>query len=298
MNSDDPTKNSRAWLLPAADGKTLAAGLYLVATPIGNLRDITIRALDTLQEADIIFCEDTRVTGKLLTHYGIKAKKLKTYTDHNADKERPLIIEHISKGASVVLVSDAGTPLVSDPGYKLVRDALEQGCFVTTLPGANAPLSALQLSAMPSDSFYFYGFLPTKDLARKQALQSLNAIQSSIIFFESARRLLKTLEAIKNIWGNRNAAVVREITKMFEESRRDTLENLIAFYEEGGLPKGEIVIVVEGTQNTEASEDDLIKALKMSLKTMSLKDAVSHVSENTGAPKKAVYALALELKNS
>ncbi len=218
-------------------------GLYIVATPIGNLRDITLRALDALNAADLIVCEDTRVSGKLLSHYGISKPTL-SYNDHNGPERRPKIMAALTEGKCVALVSDAGTPLVSDPGYKLVREAIERGFYVTTLPGASSVLSALCLSGLPTDRFLFAGFLPAKKEACRKAIQTLANVPSTLVLFESARRLPETLALLQEVLGNREAAVVREITKLYEESRRGTLQELHAHYEKAGAPKGEVVIVV------------------------------------------------------
>lgn len=275
----------------------LKAGLYIIATPIGNLRDITLRALDTAASVDVVYCEDTRVSGKLLAHYGIKAK-LHSYNDHNADDKRGGIIKRIQGGDAVALISDAGMPLISDPGYKLVRDAADAGVYVTTIPGANAPLSALQLSGLPSDNFTFIGFLPTKAGARDAVLQKWKSAPSTLIVFESANRLSKTLSAIYEIMGAREVAVVREITKMFEESRRDSIENLIEYYTQNGAPKGEIVLVIEAqSQDTALNQSDVDAMILDALKTVKTKEAAALVAQKTSLPKKDIYARALELKN-
>lgn len=275
----------------------LKAGLYIIATPIGNLRDITLRALDTLNSVDVIYCEDTRVSGKLLAHYGIKAK-LHSYNDHNADDKRARIIKRIQGGEAVALISDAGMPLISDPGYKLVRDAADAGVYITTIPGANAPLSALQLSGLPSDNFSFIGFLPTKTGARDAVLQKWKRVSSTLIVFESANRLIKTLSAVYENMGNREVAVVREITKMFEETRRDNVENLIEHYTQNGAPKGEIVLVIEAqSQDTALNQSDVDAMILDALKTMKTKEAAAFVAQKTNVAKKDIYARVLELKN-
>lgn len=275
----------------------LKAGLYIIATPIGNLRDITLRALDTLTSVDVVYCEDTRVSGKLLAHYGIKVK-LHSYNDHNADDKRGGIIKRIQGGEAVALISDAGMPLISDPGYKLVRDAADDGVYVTTIPGANAPLSALQLSGLPSDNFTFVGFLPTKTGARDAVLQKWKSAPSTLIVFESANRLTKTLSAIYDIMGEREVAVVREITKMFEETRRDNIKNLIEHYTQNGAPKGEIVLVIEAqSQDAALNQSDVDGMILDALKTMKTKEAAALVAQKTNLPKKDIYTRALELKN-
>lgn len=291
--NDDITKKDRLWLLPDSDKRKIDAGLYLVATPIGNLRDITIRALDTLEAADVVVCEDTRVTGKLLSYYGLK-KKLVVYNDHSADKVRAGVLRDVAAGKIVAMVSDAGSPLVSDPGFKLARDGLADGLNVTALPGASAPIAALQLSGLPSDAFSFIGFLPSKKGARASALEGWKSVSGSLIAFESAGRLVDALRSIHEVLGDRNVAVVREITKMYEESRRGAVSELIAHYEAEGPPKGEIVLVVEqGVADYGA--DDIEAMLRDALQSMSTKDAAGFVAEQTGQSKKALYDQALKL---
>lgn len=275
----------------------LAPGLYLVATPIGNLRDITLRALDVLCAVDKIACEDSRVTARLLSAHGLK-KPLTVYNDHSDDRDRERLVENLMAGARVALVSDAGTPLVSDPGYRLVRACLESGVPVTTLPGANAVLSALQLSALPSDRFSFGGFLPARGGPRRAALEAWAQTPGTLVFYETAPRLSESLADMADILGDRPAAVVREITKLFEETRRGCLSELIAFYTENGPPKGEIVVVLgPGEEKTDAAAEDsaLEESLLNALKTLSLRDAVAAVCAATHAPRKKVYALALHI---
>lgn len=269
-------------------------GLYIVATPIGNLQDMTQRALDILAKADLIVCEDTRVSGKLLSAYGISAPTL-SYNDHNAEERRPKIMQALQDGKHVALVSDAGTPLVSDPGYKLVREAIAQGVYVTALPGASSVLAALCLSGLPSDRFFFAGFLPAKQEALKKEIASLAAIPSTLILFESAKRLTDTLAALHKGLGNRQAAVVRELTKLYEETKRGTLQELHQYYEKAGEPKGEIVIVIAPPAEENASDDDIESKLKLLLSTHSVKEAASIVAEETGRPRKDIYSLALVL---
>ena len=298
INSKDSSRPPRkAWrqtIVLEAQSK-LDPGLYITATPIGNLRDITLRALETLGSADLILCEDTRVSRKLLTAYGIAAP-LSAYHDHNGAKMRPKILAQLEAGAAICLISDAGMPLVSDPGYKLVCDVVEAGFDVTVLPGPNAPLSALSLSALPSDRFVFLGFLPAKAAARRALLSGTRELAASVILFESPRRLAATLLELETILGPRDAAVARELTKKFEEVRRGSLAELAAFYAEGAAPKGEIVIVVAPGEAAPASESDVIAALKDALKTASTKDAVADVAEISGWPKRRVYDLALALR--
>ena len=276
---------------------SLAPGLYLVATPIGNLGDIGARALKVLGGADLVACEDTRTTRKLLSAYGL-APPLAAYHEHNAARVRPGLIARIKAGEAVALVSDAGTPLISDPGYKLVRAAAEAGLAVTTVPGPSAPLAALTISGLPSDRFMFAGFLPAKTAARRRDLAALKAVPATLIFFETARRLPATLSAMAEALGAREAAVAREMTKLHEEVRRDTLEALTAHYAAAGPPKGEVVIVVGPPEDTRAeiAEAELDARLGEALsQARSLRDAVAAVAAETGLPRQRVYARALAL---
>ncbi|NNG03861.1 MAG: 16S rRNA (cytidine(1402)-2'-O)-methyltransferase, partial [Inquilinus sp.] len=228
---------------PASKPPPLPAGLYLTAVPIGNAGDITRRALDTLAAADAVACEDTRMTAKLLGLYGI-SRPLLSYHDHNADKMRPVLLRRIAGGEAVALVSDAGMPLISDPGYKLVRAAHEQGLPVTCLPGANAPLTALVLSGLPSDRFLFAGFPPPRKTARRNFYAEFEAVPATLVFFESAKRLPASLADLAAVFGDREAAVTRELTKKFEQVRRGRLPELAAAYAASGPPRGEVVVVV------------------------------------------------------
>lgn len=273
----------------------LAPGLYLVATPIGNLRDISLRALEVLAGADLVLCEDTRMTGKLLQAHSIK-NKMDVYNDHTADRMRGHVLEALAQGRRIALVSDAGTPLISDPGYKLVRDAQDLGLAVTAVPGANAVLTALQLSGLPTDKFCFLGFLPPKEKARCDVLREWAEAPGTLVIYETAPRLVESLADMAKILGNRPAAVTRELTKMYEEVRRDTLENLAAYYVEAGAPKGEIVVVVGPPEKKTYGDEDLEELLRRAMVNMSLKDAAAHVAEMTGQPKKKIYDLALGLK--
>lgn len=269
-------------------------GLYIVATPIGNLGDITARAAEVLELVDLVVCEDTRVTAKLLAHLGIQKTTL-SYNDHNGEERRPKILEALGEGKRVALVSDAGTPLISDPGYKLVREVIARDIYVTALPGASSVLAALCLSGLPSDRFFFAGFLPAKSEACKKEIASLAAIPATLVFFESARRLEETLTLLHAGLRNREAAVVREITKLYEETRRGTLETLQAHYEKHGAPKGEVVIVVAPPGKTKTSGESLEAQLKLLLESHSVKEAASILAEQTGQPRKEIYALALKL---
>ena len=280
----------------AADLQALAPGLYLVATPIGNLRDITLRALDTLKSADVIACEDTRVTRRLLSAYGID-RPLVSYHDHNADRMRPALMKRIGEGESVALVSDAGAPLVSDPGYKLVEGCVEAGLPVTAIPGASSVLTALQLSGLPSDRFLFAGFLPSKAGARRSAVAELAKIPATLVFFESARRLPDMLADLASALPGRRAAVARELTKLFEEVRRGDVGELARHYAEAGPPKGEVVVVLAPptAEEAEAAESEVDRALSDALATMGTKEAAASVAAATGWSKREVYARALAL---
>jgi len=278
--------------------KPLAPGLYLIATPIGNLGDISQRALQTLAACDVIACEDSRATARLLQHYGVHVPRI-AYHEHSSPTVREAILQRLAEGQRVGLVSDAGTPLISDPGFKLVRDAIARGVYVSALPGPAAPLMALILSGLPCDRFFFQGFLPPKGAARRSLLASLAGIEATLIFFESARRLPKCLEDMAQMLGERPAAVARELTKMFEEVRRGPLSTLRDYYLAEGPPKGEVVIVVgpkaqdnSGAINHEKELDDRLRDALVSLR---LKEAVAQVAAITGLPRKQVYARALSL---
>jgi 16S rRNA (cytidine1402-2'-O)-methyltransferase len=266
-----------------------------VATPIGNLGDISRRALEVLRRADRIACEDTRVTRKLLSAEGI-ATPLASYHDHSGPQERRRLLDAVAGGAAVALVSDAGTPLVSDPGFKLVREAIAEKLPVTALPGPSAPLVALLLSGLPSDRFFFGGFLPAKSGARQKVLQELSGLDASLIFFEGASRLAASLADLDKVIGPREAAVARELTKLHEEVRRGSLTELAAHYAAAGAPRGEIVLVVGPPAPAEAGSGfDLDAALLEALKHASLRDAAAAVTAASGLPKRQVYARALEL---
>lgn len=272
----------------------LARGLFLVATPIGNLGDITVRALAVLSRADVIYCEDTRHSRTLVAHYGLTAP-LRAYHEHNAEAERPRILELIAEGRAVALISDAGTPLISDPGYKLVREAIEKELPVTALPGASAVMAGLTVAGLPTDTFLFAGFLPPKEGARRQRLTDLAPIPATLVFFESPSRLAKTLTAMNTIFGNREVVVARELTKRFEETRRGTAEAL-AMWAEAAEFKGEIVILVAPPGVVASTDAALEAALSEALVSLSLRDAVREVSDALKAPKSRVYELGLRIR--
>lgn len=278
-----------------ATSQTYPAGLYVVATPIGNLRDITLRALDVLGMADAILCEDTRVSAKLLSHYAIKAPLI-SYHDHNGELRRPQVMALLQEGKRVALISDAGTPLISDPGYKLVKEVREAGYYVSVLPGASSVLAALCLAGLPTNAFHFAGFLPPKQQALAEALCGLARIPSTLVVFESAKRLEETCRAMLAAFGDREVAVARELTKMFEEVKKARLSELAAHYETHGAPKGEVVMVIAPPEN-EAPAQDMAALLATLLQTHSLKEAAQIAAEQTGRPRKEAYAIALTLKS-
>lgn len=269
-------------------------GLYLVATPIGNLGDISLRALEVLAGADVIACEDSRVTRKLLDRYGI-ATPLTPYHEHNAAEARPKLLERLAKGEAVALVSDAGTPLISDPGYKLVRAAREAGHSVTALPGASATLAALSVSGLPTDRFFFDGFLPAKQVARQKRIAELAAIPATLVLFESGPRLTAALADLADGLGERAAAVCRELTKLHEEVRRGSLAELAHDYAEGGETRGEIVIVVAPPTDVVTDAGEVDELLRQALARVSVRDAVGEVALATGRPRREVYQRALVL---
>ena len=270
-------------------------GLYLVATPIGNLGDITLRALETLAGVDVIACEDTRITRRLTERYGISAQ-LTPYHEHNAAAARPRILEQLAQGASIALVSDAGTPLISDPGFKLVREVCAAGLSVTALPGPSSVLAALSVAALPTDRFFFEGFLPPKQAARRTRLTELARLDATLVLFESGSRIQETLADLAATMGGREAAICREMTKLHEEISRGTLSEL-AQSAETLETRGEFVVVIgpqeKGSQlMTGEQVDDL---LRDRLARDSVKDAVAHAVEVSGRPRREIYARALEL---
>jgi 16S rRNA (cytidine1402-2'-O)-methyltransferase len=276
------------------DVPRLSGGLYVVATPIGNLGDITLRALATLAAADLIACEDTRVSRKLFDRYSITAP-LAAYHDHNAAKARPALLRRLAEGASIALVSDAGTPLVSDPGYKLVCAARDAGHPVTALPGPSALLAALAVAGLPTDQFLFAGFLPPKQAARRSRITELAAIPATLVLYETGPRLAATLADLAAGLGPRDASVCRELTKLHEEIRRGDLSTL-AQGAEAGESRGEIVLVIGPPAASEQpSIADAAALLREALARSSLKDAVAEIAEATGLPRRQLYQQALEL---
>jgi 16S rRNA (cytidine1402-2'-O)-methyltransferase len=291
---DEPT---RRYLLHGQSivAPPLPAGLHLVATPIGNLRDITVRALEVLAAADLIACEDTRVTRKLLEHYGI-ATALAPYHDHNAAEARPKLLARLADNAAVALVSDAGTPLVSDPGFKLVRAARGQGIPVTALPGPSAALAALTVSGLPTDRFFFEGFLPTKEGQRRARIAELARIPATLVLFETGARLAAALADLATGLGPREAAICRELTKLYEEVRHGELSVLAREAAEAGEPRGEIAIVIAPPDpQRELAAVDLDALIRPALERLSVKEAVAEIAAVSGRPRREVYQRALAL---
>lgn len=271
----------------------LSGGLHIVATPIGNLGDITLRALQALAGADLIACEDTRITRKLLDRYGIKTS-LTPYHDHNAAAARPALLRRLGQGAALVLVCDAGTPLVSDPGFKLVRAALAAGHPVTALPGPSALLAALTVAGLPTDQFFFAGFLPPKQAARRARTSELARIQATLVLYETGPRLAAALADLAAELGQREAAICRELTKLHEDIQRGDLAMLAERYA-AAEPRGEIAIVIAPPLEERPSAEDADRLLREALARASLKDAVAEVSAATGLPRRDVYQRALAL---
>lgn len=273
----------------------LTPGLYLVATPIGNLGDITLRALQTLAGVDLIACEDTRVSRKLLEHYGI-ATPTTAYHDHNAAAVRPALLKRIADGAAIALISDAGTPAISDPGYKLVREARESGLAVTAIPGASSVLTALVASGLPTDRFLFEGFLPAKAMQRRDRIAELSRFPASLVLFEGGSRVAATLTDLAAGFGEREAAICRELTKLHEEVRRAPLPALAQHYAGDAETRGEFVIVIAPPGEAAVPDaDDVDGLIRAALARVSVKDAVGEIVAATGLPRRDVYQRALEL---
>ena len=273
-------------------------GLYIIATPIGNLGDISARAVETLKEAPVIACEDTRVTKKLFSLLGISLKKtFITLHDHNEDEQAQKLIDAVqNEQQAVALVSDAGSPLISDPGYKLIRRCREQGVYITVLPGACALICALQLSGLPTNKFMFAGFIPNKDKARIELFKSYAALDATVVYYETAPRILKTLAAAKEVFGGRELAVVREISKIYEECLNGTAEDLVAHFSEKE-PKGEFVFMVAPAEEKSRTPMEIEELLREKLLQMSLKSAVKALADDYNLNKNDVYELALKIKN-
>jgi 16S rRNA (cytidine1402-2'-O)-methyltransferase len=278
------------------DSTIVVPGLHIVATPIGNLADITLRALAVLARADVIACEDTRVTGKLKTTFGLSAPLL-SYHDHNAARAGVGLIKRLKGGEIVALVSDAGTPLISDPGYRLVGGAIDAGIPVFSVPGPTASIAALVSAGLPTDRFFYAGFLPSRAGARRDALTDLATIPATVILYESPRRLRAALADMAEIMGKRDAAVARELTKRHEEIRRGSLDDLALHYSAGDAPKGEIVIVIGPPDQAPVVNADVVdKQLIAALESKSVRDAAAEVATATGWARRDIYQRALRLK--
>jgi len=273
----------------------LSPGLYIVATPIGNLGDITLRAVETLARCDAVACEDTRVTGKLLKHLGL-SKPLWRYDDHASERDRARLVESMQDRA-VALVSDAGTPLISDPGYRLVQDARAAGLEITTLPGPCAAIAGLTLSGLPNDRFLFAGFLPVKDKARRDALDDMAGFDATLIYYETGPRLVKSLEAIADLLPGRAVSVARELTKLHEECRTASASELAEYYS-AHPPKGEIVLLVAPPVEQASSSEDAEALLREALETMKASQAAAQVAKATGLDRKVLYARAMEIRGA
>lgn len=277
--------------------KNFSPGLYVTATPIGNLGDITVRALELLNAADLIACEDKRVSAKLLSHYDIQTPLI-SYHDHNAKTVLPTLIEELHNQKIIALISDAGTPLISDPGYKLINECQKHGIAVTSLPGASAVLCALTNAGLPTDSFQFCGFLPPKSIARKKELEKSSKLNSTLIYYESPKRLLGALKDMREIYGDREISVCRELTKLYEEINKGSVDEIIKHYENKASIKGEIVIVVAPAGKESSEVSDLDDAILTALKNLSVREAVAAVTYMTGRKRKEVYTRALELSKN
>ena len=294
--SSNPEQNARDRIGARESSPPLEAGLYVVATPIGNLRDITLRALDILATASRVYAEDTRVAMKLMDAYGLKPK-LGAYHEHNAEAMRERILKSLERGESVALISDAGTPLVSDPGFKLARAVIEAGHRVFPIPGASALLAGLVISGLPTDRFMFAGFLPPKQGARRTALSEVADADATLIFYETGPRLADSLADMAEVLGPRPAAVTRELTKMFEEARRAPLDELAAHYAEAGAPKGEIVVLVGPPEAKGEVSDETLDAFLLRALPRGVKEAASEAARDLGVPRKRAYTRALDLKD-
>ncbi|HYD15072.1 MAG TPA: 16S rRNA (cytidine(1402)-2'-O)-methyltransferase [Hyphomicrobium sp.] len=275
-------------------GLPLAPGLYLISTPIGHLADITLRAIATLARADVVYCEDTRHSRTLLAHYSIRTP-LRPYHEHNAEEQRPRILQELADDRAIALISDAGTPLISDPGFKLVRDAAAAGHAVIAIPGPSATLTALTVSGLPTDAFFFAGFLSAKEGARRTRLAELIAVPGTLVFFESPTRTADTLADLAHVLGDRQAALARELTKLHEDVRRGVLSELAKTCE-SDPPKGEVVIVVGPPEAQDISDAAIEASLAPALENLSIRDASRVVAETLKVPKGRVYDVALGLK--
>jgi 16S rRNA (cytidine1402-2'-O)-methyltransferase len=293
-NSNESGPRRYAPFNEVRQARKAAPGLYIVATPIGNLGDITLRALEILAGVDVIACEDTRVSHKLTDHYGIMTPST-PYHEHNAEKVRPKLLARLADGQAVALISDAGTPLISDPGYKLVRAVQEWGITVTAVPGASSVLAALNVAGLPTDRFFFEGFLPAKQGARQKRIAALTTIPATLVLYESGQRLAAVLADLAVGLGRREAAICRELTKLHEEVRRGSLDVLAQAYTEGAEIRGEFAIVVGPPTKQETEGTNVDELLRRALERVSIKDAVGEVAVATGRPRREIYQRALTL---
>jgi len=292
QGSDGRGPSKRGPRQRGAAKRAVAPGLYIVSTPIGNLGDLSPRAIDIMAAADLIACEDTRVTGRLLKLHGIDTR-MTPYHEHSSPASRDMLIQRLKEGETVALVSDAGTPLISDPGYRLVRDAVEAGSLVTAAPGPSSPLTALVLSGLPTDRFFFAGYLPPKDKKRRDILAEVSGLRATLVFLESPKRLAASVAAMADVLGDRPAAVAREMTKLHEEVRRGGLADLAAQYAAMPAPKGEAVVVIGPPGIDAAAPADIDALLADAMATMSVRDAAATVAAATGMPRKEIYTRAL-----
>jgi 16S rRNA (cytidine1402-2'-O)-methyltransferase len=295
-NRPEPPPRHRRYIVAGndIDAPPLTGGLYLVATPIGNLRDVTLRGLEILAAADVIACEDTRITHRLLDHYGI-ATPLTPYHEHNAVAARPKLLARLAAGEAVALVSDAGTPLISDPGYKLAREVSAVGHAITAAPGASSVLAALLVAALPTDRFFFEGFLPPKETARAKRIAALARVPATLVLFETGPRIAAALSDLTAGLGARAASVCREMTKLHEEVRRGDLATLAHHYADGAETRGEFVIVIEPPDPDAGEALDIDALLQNAMERVSVKDAVGEVAAATGRSRREIYQRALDL---
>lgn len=291
-------ESGRSYIIGAArfDAESLAPGLYVVATPIGNLGDITVRALATLAAAETVLCEDTRTSGKLMERFAIKTK-LSPYHEHNAQKVRPAILERLQQGAAIALISDAGMPLVSDPGYRLVKEAVELGLPVTACPGPSAVLTGLALSGLPTDRFLFAGFVPQKQGERKRLFAEFEKLKATLIFFESPHRIVETLQDLGLALPGRQIAVTRELTKLHEEVLRGSAHEIAETLAARPAVKGEITLIVGPPLEDEAVSDEVLaEAIAVAIQVMSASKAASEIAKRFNLNRSDIYQLILTMK--
>lgn len=272
-------------------------GLYVTATPIGNLADITYRAVAVLKSVDLILCEDTRVSAKLLSHYDITTRCL-AYHDHNAARVRPQILKKLKEGAAIALISDAGTPLISDPGYKLVREVTDLGHKVMAIPGPSSPIAAMSIAGVASDRFLFLGFLPPKTQARRKVLAEVCDINATLVFLETGPRLVKMLRDVLDVLGPREGVVAREMTKLYEEISRNQIDELIEKFSQSGRVKGEIVVIIGPPQEKSYDVDEIDGLILEQLQTSSVKETATEIARLTGHAKRQIYNRALSLSGA